>query len=195
MEGKFNSGIKSKDTLYQKLVVKLQENGYKYSVKEVSSKFRNLKLTYTRNKRKSRTTGESAISWPYFNDFDIVFGNRSSIIPNITNLDDSLNYNASTESNNVKNNISGDIIVNTPSTSFKNSIERPINISKRQKTRNSSNDTLNDFKKMMNEFTKTNNELINKCLADKNEIDSFLKNHLKSSLEIQKQILDEIKKK
>lgn len=54
------------------------------------SKYRNLLATYRVNKKKQRTTGESAITWEYFEKMDEVLGQKASSHPAENMLMDTL---------------------------------------------------------------------------------------------------------
>jgi len=82
MDDDFRKPI-SKTKLWNKVadVLNKQKN-YSVSGSICDAKWRNLLVTYRRNKDKARNkTGESAITWPYFQLFNDELGNRDNISP------------------------------------------------------------------------------------------------------------------
>ncbi|KAJ8971349.1 hypothetical protein NQ314_000748 [Rhamnusium bicolor] len=54
---------------------------YSLTSENCDSKYRNLLKTYKANKKKQNSSGESAINWEYFTDFDEILGCKASVQP------------------------------------------------------------------------------------------------------------------
>lgn len=90
------------------------------------NKYRNLLKTYKINKKKQKSSGESAINWEYFSDFDGVLGCKASIDPPDNTIYDTLGNDSNKDSENNEN-TSRDLNLNLDDV---NSQPRPSNISK-----------------------------------------------------------------
>lgn len=87
MENEFNKPSCKKLKLWNKVAIKLNEiGGYNISGSECNDKYRNLLQTYKNNKLKKCKTGESPVSWEYFEKMDAVLGSKAAIEPPVENL-------------------------------------------------------------------------------------------------------------
>ncbi|XP_067207169.1 uncharacterized protein [Linepithema humile] len=72
----------SRKTPYWNLIVKaFEEKGYKVKVQDLMNKWKNLLVTYNRNASKLKKTGESAITWKYFQQMHECFATKKSVNP------------------------------------------------------------------------------------------------------------------
>ncbi|CAG9771337.1 unnamed protein product [Ceutorhynchus assimilis] len=78
-----NSKIKNKD-IWSKILKEFQNKGYIVTIDLLDRKFRNMKKTYKDNKDKKKTTGESSITWEYFEIMDEIFFNDKTMNPTTT---------------------------------------------------------------------------------------------------------------
>ncbi|XP_030749429.1 uncharacterized protein LOC115877416 [Sitophilus oryzae] len=79
-----NSKIKNKD-IWLEILREFQERGYwSITIEILDRKMRNLKKTYKDNKDKKNKTGESCITWEYFDIMDEIFFNDKTINPTST---------------------------------------------------------------------------------------------------------------
>jgi hypothetical protein len=82
MEAQFISPKCKKVKLWDNIAAKMQQHRYNISGHDCNSKYRNLLQTYKQNKEKrSKKTGESKITWEFFQMFDAVLGTKPSVIP------------------------------------------------------------------------------------------------------------------
>ncbi|KAG5887090.1 hypothetical protein JTB14_018258 [Gonioctena quinquepunctata] len=73
----------------------MRKKNYLFSGNECHAKYRNLIQTYKNNKDKRlKSTGESKISWEYFEQFDQVLGYKLSTVPTENLLSTSMEIDA-----------------------------------------------------------------------------------------------------
>lgn len=71
-----------KTKLWDDISMIMRKNNYQYSGNECHAKYRNLIQTYKNNKDKRlKSTGESKITWEYYEQFDDVLGYKLSTVP------------------------------------------------------------------------------------------------------------------
>ncbi|CAH1107465.1 unnamed protein product [Psylliodes chrysocephalus] len=91
-EDKFNMPTCKKTKLWQKISILMKTvGGYNLTGDECYNKYRNLLQTYRfNNDKRHKMTGESKITWEYFNIFDEVLGTKQSSAPKELLLSSSL---------------------------------------------------------------------------------------------------------
>ncbi|KAF5290747.1 hypothetical protein FQR65_LT20600 [Abscondita terminalis] len=77
----FKSSKKTNKAIWAAIAKQMNDNGYHVTGEQCDIKFRNLKKTYKRIKDNNSSTGAGAISWPYFSNFDNIFGHSHDINP------------------------------------------------------------------------------------------------------------------
>lgn len=93
MEESFNKPTCKKNKLWHQIANKMIEtvDNSNFTWEECYGKYRNLLQTYRNNKAKRlKNTGESKITWEYFEVFDSVLGQKASTCPPVENLSSSL---------------------------------------------------------------------------------------------------------
>lgn len=82
-EAKFNMPLCKKSKLWDQIATEMKKVGdYNVSGNDCNNKYRNLLTTYRHNKDKRlKLTGESKITWEYFNLFDETLGAKQSSTP------------------------------------------------------------------------------------------------------------------
>lgn len=99
MEPQFVNPKCKKVKLWGKIANKMQEAGYhRIGGHDCNTKYRNLLQTYKQNKEKRSKTGDSKITWEYFEMFDNVLGTKPSIIPDKNLLSTSIESEISDQS-------------------------------------------------------------------------------------------------
>lgn len=64
-----------KHLLWEEIAQQMSQLGYQYSANTCNDKWRNLKMTYKRNKQKGMKYGMHHVKWFYFKDIDNIFNN------------------------------------------------------------------------------------------------------------------------
>jgi len=64
-----------KHLLWEEIAQQLTQLGYHYSANACNDKWRNLKMTYKKNKQRGLKYGMELIKWFYFKDIDNIFKN------------------------------------------------------------------------------------------------------------------------
>lgn len=64
-----------KHLLWQDIAHQFSQLGYQYSANNCNDKWRNLKMTYKKNKQRAIKYGTEYIKWCYFKDMDNIFKN------------------------------------------------------------------------------------------------------------------------
>ncbi|XP_018392402.1 PREDICTED: uncharacterized protein LOC108771578 [Cyphomyrmex costatus] len=73
---------KCKKTKYwEKISKEFAQHGYPHSAADLQAKWKNLMVTYNRNVDKMKKSGESAITWEYFELMHAVFSHKKSVCP------------------------------------------------------------------------------------------------------------------
>ncbi|XP_067120193.1 uncharacterized protein [Centruroides vittatus] len=86
MDSDFQKPVR-KTKLWDVISKRLKNHNYTVSLSDCDKTWRNLKTTYKRNRNKAKHhTGESAITWPYFNLLDQELGCRADINPPEENI-------------------------------------------------------------------------------------------------------------
>lgn len=71
-----------KNKFWEDISAEMKKKKYNYTAQECHAKYRNLLQTYKLNKEKRlKSTGESKITWEFFDQFDEVLGCKSSTSP------------------------------------------------------------------------------------------------------------------
>lgn len=82
MEKEFSNPKCTKKKLWGKVAAQITKSGgYSITSSLCDSKFRNLMVTYKKNKLKKGTSGESAVHWEYFTILDDVYGTKANVAP------------------------------------------------------------------------------------------------------------------
>lgn len=122
MEEKFSNPTCKKNKLWDQISKRMFEIGkYTVSGTDCYGKYRNLLQTYRHNKEKRlKTTGESKITWEYFETFDQILGNKASSMPPMNILSSSIAGTDSSTLNNTEDSTnSTEKITDLPSTNRK----------------------------------------------------------------------------
>ncbi|KAK4885737.1 hypothetical protein RN001_002008 [Aquatica leii] len=77
----FKSSKKRNKTIWNLIGQSMSQKGYPFTGDNCDIKFRNLKKTYKRIKDNNNGSGRGAISWPYFKQFDELFGSSHAVLP------------------------------------------------------------------------------------------------------------------
>lgn len=81
-EKDFNRPLCKKKKLWTSVAEEMQKIGHYMVTGEMCDiKYRNLLATYKTNKKKKEQSGESSITWEYFNQFDTILGEKACIAP------------------------------------------------------------------------------------------------------------------
>lgn len=67
----------SKHLLWEEIAQQLSELGHHYSSNSCNDKWRNLKMSYKKNKQRAMKYGEQNVKWFYFKDIDNILQNAS----------------------------------------------------------------------------------------------------------------------
>lgn len=90
-EEEFNRPSCKKKKLWHAISKTLEEKtGSYFDANSCDIKYRNMLSTYRNNKKRQQQCGEGAINWKYFQQFDEVFGVKTSSAPPDNTLGDSL---------------------------------------------------------------------------------------------------------
>ncbi|KAJ8960114.1 hypothetical protein NQ314_006095 [Rhamnusium bicolor] len=99
-EKEFNQPQCKKKNLWNAIAEEMCQSGYCNLTSDMCDvKYRNLLATYKSNKRKKEQSGESAITWEYFTQFDIVLGDKVFFAPSKDMIGANLLINNSNVSN------------------------------------------------------------------------------------------------
>lgn len=77
----FKSGKKTNRSIWNGIAGHMANKGYVFTGEQCDIKFRNFKKTYKRIIDNNKGTGNGAISWPYFDLFDSLFGKSAETVP------------------------------------------------------------------------------------------------------------------
>ncbi|KAF5278708.1 hypothetical protein FQA39_LY18363 [Lamprigera yunnana] len=77
----FKSAKKTNRSIWNGIAECMAKKGYMFTGIQCDIKFRNLKKTYKRIIDNNKGTGNGAISWPYFDLFDSLFGKSADTVP------------------------------------------------------------------------------------------------------------------
>lgn len=90
-EEEFNRPSCKKKKLWHGISKALEEkSGSYFDANSCDIKYRNMLSTYRNNKKRQQQCSEGAINWKYFQQFDDVFGHKTSSLPPENTLGDSL---------------------------------------------------------------------------------------------------------
>ncbi|XP_036151097.1 uncharacterized protein LOC118648791 [Monomorium pharaonis] len=81
MNHKFENPNTRKTPYWNIIVKSFQEKGYNVKASDLINKWKNLQVTYNRNVSKLKRTGESAITWKYFEQMHEIFAEKKSVNP------------------------------------------------------------------------------------------------------------------
>lgn len=66
-----------KHLLWEEIAQQLSQLGYQYSANSCNDKWRNLKMSYKKNKQRALKYGMENVKWFYFKDIENIFQNSS----------------------------------------------------------------------------------------------------------------------
>lgn len=101
-EEAYHSGEKSKKQVWKDIHKEIlkQDPNFSYPYETLVKKFTNLMTTYKRIKKRNTKSGRGGTLWPYFGDFDQVYGNKHFIQAPEQNLCDTLDLEVDNETSN-----------------------------------------------------------------------------------------------
>lgn len=83
MEEEFEQ-VKNHDVLWNRITKTLNNHKVPVTCKQVKNKWKNLKKTYTKVVDDNQKTGNKKTTWKYFEEFNLLYGNRASTTAKVT---------------------------------------------------------------------------------------------------------------